>query len=279
MDAAALDGARITAAKNPTADQIAASKQQAFANLKPASDVKTTETQALAPDAGTSKPDSKDADANSADSNGNAPDQSASGATPGSQPANSQQAAQMQQPNVSFATHVADNIAANAAAVANAAPNHSSINAPTTGITVAPSTAPSATMNLDTSSLAVTIAAKSAEGAKLFNIRLDPPELGRVDVKLSVDATGKAQAHLSVEKPQTLDMLQRDSGSLQRSLKDSGVDLANNGLQFSLKDQQTASTPAPMPRGRALSINAAPVAAPVFTHDFAHGHARLDIRV
>jgi Flagellar hook-length control protein FliK len=282
MDASALDGARITAAKNPSADQIAASKQQAFANLKPASDVKATETQALAPDAGTAKADSKDAGTKSDDSNngGNSQDQAASGAAPGTQPVNPQQAAPQQQPNVSFAAQVADNIAANTAAAANMAPNHSGIAAPATSITVAPSTDPSAATKLDTSSLAVSIAAKSVEGAKLFDIRLDPPELGRVDVKLSVDATGKAQAHLSVEKPQTLDMLQQDSGSLQRSLKESGVDLANNGLQFSLKNQQqSASTPTPMSRARALQISAAPVAASTSTTDFAHGHARLDIRV
>ena len=41
--------------------------------------------------------------------------------------------------------------------------------------------------------LAVEIAAKSQSGAKQFDIRLDPPELGRVEVRLSIDATGKAR--------------------------------------------------------------------------------------
>ena len=53
--------------------------------------------------------------------------------------------------------------------------------------------------------LAVEIAAKSQSGAKQFDIRLDPPELGRVEVRLSIDATGKASAHLSADQPQTLD--------------------------------------------------------------------------
>ena len=41
--------------------------------------------------------------------------------------------------------------------------------------------------------MAVEIAAKSQSGAKQFDIRLDPPELGRVEVRLSIDASGKAQ--------------------------------------------------------------------------------------
>ena len=40
--------------------------------------------------------------------------------------------------------------------------------------------------------LAVQIAAKSQSGAKQFDIRLDPPELGRAGVRVSSDATGKA---------------------------------------------------------------------------------------
>lgn len=290
MDASALDGARITAAANPTAAQMAASKQQAFANLKPAADVKATETQALPPDAGLSKPDSLDTGAkggnsssgdNSNSGNGKSQDNSQSAstatATPGSQTSNPQP--QTTQPTVSFSTQVADNMAANTAAAANAAPNLQGVTAPSTGIAVGPATDQSVAANLDTSSLAVTIAAKSVEGAKQFDIRLDPPELGRVDVKLSVDPTGKAQAHLTVEKPQTLEMLQKDSGSLQRSLKDSGVDLSNNGLQFSLKNQQQSASLPQTPRGRALALSAAAIAAPVSTNGYAHGNARLDIRV
>src|SRR6202000_640379 len=70
--------------------------------------------------------------------------------------------------------------------------------------------------------LAVEIAARSQSGAKQFDIRLDPPELGRVDVRLSIDATGKAQAHLSADQPDTLNMLQKDAPVLARALRDAG---------------------------------------------------------
>ena len=86
-------------------------------------------------------------------------------------------------------------------------------------------------------SLAVAISTKSQSGARQFDIRLDPPELGRVDVRLSIDAAGKVQAHLSAEHSQTLDLLQKDSGTLTRALRDAGLDVSQNGLNFSLKGQ------------------------------------------
>ena len=85
--------------------------------------------------------------------------------------------------------------------------------------------------------LAVAIAAKSQSGAKQFDIRLDPPELGRVEVRLSIDATGKASAHLSADQPQTLDLLQKDAPALTRALRDAGLDVSQDGLNFSLRHQ------------------------------------------
>ena len=84
--------------------------------------------------------------------------------------------------------------------------------------------------------LALHIAARSARGDSRFTIRLDPPELGRIDVNLSMNSHGHAQAVLAVEKPQTLDLLQRDASGLERALKDAGLELGSN-LSFSLKEE------------------------------------------
>lgn len=85
--------------------------------------------------------------------------------------------------------------------------------------------------------LAVEISAKSQSGAKQFDIRLDPPELGRVEVRLSIDATGKASAHLSADQPQTLSLLQKDAPVLARALREAGLDVSQDGLNFSLRQQ------------------------------------------
>jgi chemotaxis protein MotD len=98
------------------------------------------------------------------------------------------------------------------------------------------SSAPS-TVTPDTGALAISVAARSLGGAKQFDIRLDPPELGRVEVRLSIDASGKTQAHMTADQPQTLELLQKDATNLTRALRDAGLDVSQNGLNFSLKGQ------------------------------------------
>jgi flagellar hook-length control protein FliK len=130
--------------------------------------------------------------------------------------------------------------------------------------------------------LGVAIAAKSKDGEKQFDINMHPAELGRVDVRISVDAAGKTQAHLSAEHPHTLQMLQNDKGTLERSLRDAGLDVSSNGLSFSLKGEQQPSTPTFSARSRALSISAvqtADVSSTSSHASLAPGDSRLDIRV
>ncbi|KAF0120195.1 MAG: chemotaxis protein MotD [Xanthobacteraceae bacterium] len=84
--------------------------------------------------------------------------------------------------------------------------------------------------------LAVTIAARANAGATRFDIRLDPAELGRIDVQLTVDREGRVKSKLVVEKQETLELLQRDQRNLERALSQAGVQTSENSLEFSLKD-------------------------------------------
>ena len=45
-------------------------------------------------------------------------------------------------------------------------------------------------------------------------------------------------ALITAERPETLELLQRDSRLLERSLGDSGLKLGNDGLSFALKQDQ-----------------------------------------
>jgi flagellar hook-length control protein FliK len=81
------------------------------------------------------------------------------------------------------------------------------------------------------------IAVSAHKGEKEFEIRLDPPELGRVDVSLSVDKNGRIATHLMVERPATLDQLRKDAPNLERALQNSGLKTDSGSLQFSLRDQ------------------------------------------
>lgn len=88
--------------------------------------------------------------------------------------------------------------------------------------------------------LAVEIAARAQAGGNRFEIRLDPPELGRIDVRLDVDRSGQVTSRLVVEKAETLDLLRRDAAELERALQQAGLKTAENGMQFSLRDQSFA---------------------------------------
>jgi hypothetical protein len=61
------------------------------------------------------------------------------------------------------------------------------------------------------SGLAIEIAARATRDEKSFQIRLDPPELGRIDVQLNVDASGHVTTHLTVDRPETLNLLRQDA--------------------------------------------------------------------
>ncbi len=86
-------------------------------------------------------------------------------------------------------------------------------------------------------SLAVQIAKNVDLGINRFQIRMDPPELGRIDVKLEFGKDGRMTANLTVERPETLDLLQKDARALERALTGSGLNTDKDSLNFSLKDQ------------------------------------------
>jgi flagellar hook-length control protein FliK len=85
--------------------------------------------------------------------------------------------------------------------------------------------------------LALELAARAQAGRSRFEIRLDPPELGRIEVRLDVDRGGQVTSRLVVEKAETLDLLRRDASELERALQQAGLKTGDNSLQFTLRDQ------------------------------------------
>ncbi|WP_420414110.1 flagellar hook-length control protein FliK [Roseibium sp.] len=85
--------------------------------------------------------------------------------------------------------------------------------------------------------VAVEMARNLKNAQTRFQMRFDPPELGRVDVNMKVAADGSVQAHLIVERPETLDMFLRDQRGLERALEAAGLNTNSNDLQFSLKQE------------------------------------------
>jgi chemotaxis protein MotD len=112
--------------------------------------------------------------------------------------------------------------------------------------------------------VAVEIAGKAFEGKNRFEIRLDPPELGRIEVRLDVDRDGNAVTRLIADRSDTLDLLRRDANNLQQALQDAGLKTSDNGLQFSLRDQSMgrdqSNTPMPAAAQIVIKDDGLPVA-------------------
>jgi len=86
-------------------------------------------------------------------------------------------------------------------------------------------------------------------GNTKFQIRLDPADLGRIDVKLDLDKSGTVNAHMVVERPETLDLMMRDQRALQQALQQAGLDTSKTSLEFSLRQNPFAGTGADTGQG------------------------------
>ncbi|MEN8198309.1 MAG: flagellar hook-length control protein FliK, partial [Pseudomonadota bacterium] len=75
------------------------------------------------------------------------------------------------------------------------------------------------------------------EGESRFTLRIDPPELGRIDVKLEFSSDNRLRATMVAENREALNILQRDAANLERALNDAGVKADSGSLNFSLKEQ------------------------------------------
>jgi flagellar hook-length control protein FliK len=116
--------------------------------------------------------------------------------------------------------------------------------APATATTATAAATPAATLAtpaqaaaVPLSGLAVEITSQAQAGNKHFEIRLDPPELGRIDVKLNVDRDGNVSTQIVADRSDTLDLLKRDASTLERALQQAGLKTGDNGLDFSLRQQ------------------------------------------
>jgi flagellar hook-length control protein FliK len=130
--------------------------------------------------------------------------------------------------------------------------------------------------------IAVEIATQAQAGKSRFEIRLDPPDLGRIDVRLDVDRDGNVSSRLVVERQDTYDLLRRDSSQLERALQQAGLKTADNALQFSLRGHAFGRDPDQPPASSRLMIADDTAVAPEAlqpVYGRVLGRGGLDIRV
>ncbi len=85
--------------------------------------------------------------------------------------------------------------------------------------------------------VAAQITKSAANGeTRQMTLQLDPPELGRVEIRLEFGDERMVKANIIVEKPETLLMLQRDANALERALQNAGLETDSGSLDFSMAE-------------------------------------------
>lgn len=105
------------------------------------------------------------------------------------------------------------------------------------GLTNLVTNAPAAGMSHPATQMVAVQLQKMASDAqnKSFNLQLDPPELGRIEVRLNFAKDKTVKALVMTERSETLSMLQRDSHFLERALQATGLEM-DGGISFELAD-------------------------------------------
>ena len=76
------------------------------------------------------------------------------------------------------------------------------------------------------------VARQLAAGGDGLLIRLDPEQLGRIDIRMSFNEAGNLRAVMGAETSQVLDLLRRDSADLGRAMADAGVSADSQSFRF-----------------------------------------------
>ncbi len=92
-----------------------------------------------------------------------------------------------------------------------------------------------------TQMVAATISRAVSQGdTKNITVKLNPPELGKVEVRFEFSEHKPVRAVVIAEKPETYMMLQRDAHVLERALQESGLDTDGNSISFELSQDGSA---------------------------------------
>ncbi len=90
-----------------------------------------------------------------------------------------------------------------------------------------------------TQMVAASIQKNAANGEnKSITLQLDPPDLGKVKVRLEFGENKSMKATMLIEKPETFLMLQRDAHVLERAIQEIGLD--SSGMEFELAQHDSA---------------------------------------
>jgi hypothetical protein len=76
------------------------------------------------------------------------------------------------------------------------------------------------------------------DGDSKITVQLKPMALGQVDINMQINDQGTAHILISVEKAETLELLQKDVKNLEKTLAEVGIKTDTSTLNFSLRDER-----------------------------------------
>jgi hypothetical protein len=88
---------------------------------------------------------------------------------------------------------------------------------------------------------------KTADGTQSVTVRLQPPELGQVQIRVGQAMDGTARVDITTEKTETLQLLQRDQPRLDQALDLAGVPSAGRSVTFQVVAPDPAGASVPRP--------------------------------
>jgi flagellar hook-length control protein FliK len=124
--------------------------------------------------------------------------------------------------------------------------------------------APTPQPPLPVAALPASIAIKALSGSNHFDIRLNPEELGRINVSLEIDQDGTIRASIAAERPEALQLIVREARALEQAFDQAGFRRDEGALNFSLSDRQSS----PQDQGNSQSK-------PQVTRFFVEGESEL----
>ncbi|MEI7611187.1 MAG: flagellar hook-length control protein FliK, partial [Rhodospirillaceae bacterium] len=142
-----------------------------------------------------------------------------------------------------------------------------------------------------TDQVAVQLQHSAKDGNGSITMQLRPEELGRIDIKLDIDQQGMVNATITADRPQTLELLQRDSRSLEKALQDAGLQTDSSSLNFNLRGESGQSSNQQSFQGDgsrnprngqpqpAAIDDVAPVKLAVATQRYQVANGRIDVRI
>lgn len=104
-----------------------------------------------------------------------------------------------------------------------------------TATTPTPTARPNVPPQIISDQVAVNIQRAIGAGNDRISIQLRPQDLGRIEVVMEMGKDGRMTAVITVDKPETLDMMKSDAKGLIQSLNDAGLQTDAGSLSFNLK--------------------------------------------